>query len=187
MGPEQPERRGYDLMVQALSGTMSVTGEADGPPVKVGVPISDLAAALYSALAVAAQLFARQRTGRSARLDVSLYDSVLSLLANQSMNWLLCGVDTLRMGSDHPIITPYGQFRTKDADLIVAVGSDLQFEQLCEALGAPDLALDPRFRHNGDRIAHRPELKSEIEATTRGYTLQECQDRLDAVRVANDH
>src|SRR6202007_2562028 len=123
--------------------------------VKVGAPISDLAAALYSATAVTAQLFDRQRTKRGSKIEVSLYDAPLSLLANQSMSWLLSKEETPRLGSEHPVITPYGAYRTQDGAMIIAVGSDAQFEALANVLSMPSLAGDERFRRNEDRVTNR--------------------------------
>jgi crotonobetainyl-CoA:carnitine CoA-transferase CaiB-like acyl-CoA transferase len=184
-GPHAPEQRGYDLVIQALTGMMAITGEASGNPVKVGVPISDLAAGLYSALAITSQLCNRARSKRGARLDVSLYDSALALLANQSMNWLLAGVETPRMGSEHPTITPYGLYRTLDGAIIIAVGSDAQFEGLARVLSAPGLAVDSRFFKNADRIAHREELRAALEALTTTQSSAELRTRLDAAGIPN--
>jgi crotonobetainyl-CoA:carnitine CoA-transferase CaiB-like acyl-CoA transferase len=185
IGPEQPEQRGYDLVIQALTGMMAITGEPERPPVKVGVPISDLSAGLYSAIAITAQLFDRAQTGRGARLDVSLYDAALALLANQSMNWLLSGSETARMGSEHPTISPYGLYQTLDGAMIIAVGSDSQFEGLVRVLAAPSLATDARFRHNSDRIASREQLRGEIEEITRTRCSAEWRKLLDDAGIPN--
>jgi glutaryl-CoA transferase len=179
-GPEDPERNGYDVVIQALTGLMAITGEPDGEPVKVGVPISDLAAGLYSALAVSSALVARSSTGRGMQLDVSLYDSVLSLLANQSMSWLLCGEDTRRLGSDHPTVAPYGRFRTSTDSLVIAVGTDRQFQILCSVLEVSALAEDVRFRRNADRVRNRLELRIALEQRTRSLNATDLGRLLDA-------
>jgi crotonobetainyl-CoA:carnitine CoA-transferase CaiB-like acyl-CoA transferase len=185
LGPEQPEQRGYDLVIQALTGMMAITGEQGGPAVKVGAPISDLAAGLYSANAVTAQLFDRLQTKRGARLDVSLYDAALSLLANQSMSWLLSKEETPRLGSEHPVITPYGAYRTGDGAMIIAVGTDAQFEALAKVLLAPTLAEDERYRLNRSRVRHRNELRVAIEAITTTRPSEEWRTQLDAVGIPN--
>jgi crotonobetainyl-CoA:carnitine CoA-transferase CaiB-like acyl-CoA transferase len=184
-GPEEPDRRGYDVIAQALSGMMAITGEPDRPGAKVGVPISDLAAAMFGALAVVSALFARQRTGAGRQLDVSLYDATLALLANQSMNWLLSGEETPRIGSEHPNITPYGTHATRDGEIVVGVGSDAQFRGLCEALGDSDLADDERFRTNVERISHREELRDELNRRLGERSSAEWMEALDARGVPN--
>jgi crotonobetainyl-CoA:carnitine CoA-transferase CaiB-like acyl-CoA transferase len=184
-GPEEPDRRGYDVIAQALSGMMAITGEPDRPGAKVGVPVSDLAAAMFGALSVVSALFARERSGDGARLDVSLYDATLALLANQSMNWLLSGEETPRIGSEHPNITPYGAHATRDGALVLGVGSDAQFRDLCDALGEPALAKDARFRTNIDRITHREDLRNELNRRLVERTSAEWMEALDARGVPN--
>jgi crotonobetainyl-CoA:carnitine CoA-transferase CaiB-like acyl-CoA transferase len=185
MGPERPEHRGYDLVIQALTGMMAITGEQGRQAVKVGAPISDLAAALYSAVAVTAQLFERLRSKRGARLEVSLYDAALSLLANQSMSWLLSKEETPRLGSEHPVITPYGAYRTRDGAMIIAVGTDAQFEALAKVLSAPSLAADERYRLNMDRVRHRDDLRVAIEAITTTRPSEEWRAQMDAAGIPN--
>ena len=185
MGPEQPDHRGYDLVMQALTGMMAITGERNGSAVKVGAPISDLAAALYATVGVISQLFDRLKTKRGARLDVSLYDAALSLLANQSMSWLLAKEETPRLGSEHPVITPYGAYRTRDGAMIIAVGSDAQFEALAKVLSTPALALDERFRLNKDRVNHRDELRAAIEEVTTTRPSDAWRRQLDAAGIPN--
>jgi crotonobetainyl-CoA:carnitine CoA-transferase CaiB-like acyl-CoA transferase len=159
-------RRGYDLVAQALTGLMAITGEADRPAVKVGAPVSDLAAALFGAISVVSALFARTASGEGAELHVSLYDATLSLLGNQSMNWLMASEDTPRLGSEHPSITPYGAYRAADGELVIAVGSDEQFAALCDALEIGDLK--HRFPRNADRVSNRDVVKSRIEEALGG-------------------
>ncbi len=161
-GPEQPDRRGYDLLAQALGGLMSVTGEADGRGLKVGVPIADLTAGTYAATAVVAALHDRDVTGRVARIEVSLIDAVTSLLANQAMNWLLCESMPKPLGNDHPNVAPYGTFQTASEDLVIAVASDAQYVELCAAIGRADLGADPRFLTNAGRVSRLDELKAAL-------------------------
>lgn len=154
-------RRGYDLVAQAMSGLMAITGETDGDAVKVGAPVSDLSSALFGAVGVVSALVARARTGAGAELHVSLYDATLALLANQSMSWLLAGEETPRLGSEHPSISPYGAYRAADGQVVIAVGTDQQFAALCAVLDRPDLG--EAFPRNADRIANRATLKQELE------------------------
>jgi len=184
-GPEDPDRRGYDLIAQALSGMMAITGEPDRPGAKVGVPISDLAAGVFGALGVVSALYARQRKKTGTRLDVSLYDSTLAFLANQSMNWLISGEDTPRMGSEHPNITPYGAYTTADGAIVLGVGTDAQFGGLCAALGAPALGADERFRTNVARVAHRDELRAELERLLAAKPSGAWAPLLDELGVPN--
>jgi len=158
-GPEQPDRRGYDLLAQALGGLMSVTGERDGRGLKVGVPIADLTAGTYAAMAIVSALFDRNASGRVACIEVSLIDGVTSLLANQAMNWLLCESTPQPLGNDHPNVAPYGTFQTATEDLVIAVASDAQFVELCAAIGLPDLAADARFATNAGRVDHLEQLR----------------------------
>lgn len=161
-GPSQPDRRGYDLMAQALGGLMSVTGERGGRSMKVGVPIADLTAGTYAATAIASALLDRTVTGRVARIEVSLIDAATSLLANQAMSWLLCGSVPEPLGNDHPNVAPYGVFQTATDDVVVAVASDAQYHDMCLAIDRPDLAADPRFLTNPGRVRDRDELVASL-------------------------
>ena len=167
-GTTGPEARtpGYDFVVQAMAGIMSITGDADadgGRPVKVGVAISDLTTGMLGAVAVLAALEGRDRPGsptqgRGQRIDVSLFASTLAWLANQAQNAFATGRSPGRRGNAHPNIVPYQAFATADGEVAVAVGSERQWPRLCGALGMPGLADDPRFATNGDRVAHREVL-----------------------------
>jgi crotonobetainyl-CoA:carnitine CoA-transferase CaiB-like acyl-CoA transferase len=163
-GPSQPNRRGYDLMAQALGGLMSVTGERGGRGLKVGVPIADLTAGTYAATAIVSALFDRAQSGRVARIEVSLIDSVTSLLANQAMNWLLCQSVPHPLGNDHPTVVPYGVFQTATEDMVVAVASDAQYRDLCMAIDRSDLGTDPRFITNAGRVGNRDELVASLNS-----------------------
>ncbi len=157
---------GYDLLLQAMGGLMSVTGEAgdDGRPLKVGAALIDMVCGLYATTAILAALQARERSGRGQRVEVSLMDSALSGLLNQGSAYLLAGVVAGRLGNRHPSIAPYETFRAADRELAVAVGNDALFARLCTALGRPDLARDERFATNERRLAHRDELGAALEA-----------------------
>jgi crotonobetainyl-CoA:carnitine CoA-transferase CaiB-like acyl-CoA transferase len=161
-GPTGPaaDRPGYDFVIQAVGGLMSITGEADedgGRPMKVGVAISDVVTGLYAAIGVLAGLLARHGVGQ--RVDVSLLGSTLAVLVNQAQNAFVTGVSPVRRGNAHPNIVPYETFATADGELAVAVGSERQWPRFCEALGLPELAADPRFATNGDRVERRAELR----------------------------
>lgn len=144
---------GYDTMMQGASGLMAVTGEADGPPLRVGVPIVDILAALYSAYSVAIALYHRRRTSKGQAIDVSLLESGASAVAQWMMINSLSGRPVKRFGNRYPLLAPYGVFDASDGPLIVAVGNDAQWARLCSLIGREELADDPRFRRNTDRIA----------------------------------
>ncbi|SBT41743.1 CaiB/BaiF CoA transferase family protein [Micromonospora auratinigra] len=149
---------GYDLMAQAASGLMSLTGEPDGPPYKAGVAVLDVLAGLHAAVGVLAALRHRERTGVGQHVEVDLLSSALSGLVNHASAYLAGGVVPYRMGNAHPSIVPYEPLPTADGELVVIAGNDGQFRILCGVLGVPELADDPRFRHNRDRTAHRAAL-----------------------------
>jgi crotonobetainyl-CoA:carnitine CoA-transferase CaiB-like acyl-CoA transferase len=153
---------GYDAMIQASAGLMSITGPEHGGPQKVGVAIADIMAGMYAANAILAALQARERTGQGQRIDVPLYDSQVAWLANQNMNYLVGGVVPGRMGTAHPNLVPYQAFATRDGDLMLAIGNDRQFADLMDCIGHADLAADPKFAGNAARIQHREELVSMI-------------------------
>ncbi len=165
-GPDGPaaERPGYDLVIQAVGGLMSITGEADadaGSPTKVGVAISDIVAGLFATIGILAGLLARQPAGpvRGQRIDVSLLASTLAVLVNQAQNAFTTGVSPGRRGNAHPNIVPYESFATSDGQIVVAVGSERQWPRFCEAIGAADLARDARFATNGARVTARVALR----------------------------
>jgi crotonobetainyl-CoA:carnitine CoA-transferase CaiB-like acyl-CoA transferase len=152
------QRAGYDAMIQAMSGIMSLTGEADGGPQKIGVAFADLFAAQHGTIAIQAALLQRERSGRGQHIDIALLDSMVGMLANQAMNYLVSGTSPTRMGTAHPNIVPYQAFATHDGALMLAVGNDAQFSRLCDVLKTPQLANDPRFAGNADRVRHRDVL-----------------------------
>ncbi len=160
-GPDAA-KPGYDAMIQAMGGLMSVTGLTDGEPgagpQKVGVAVSDLMAGMYAATAVLAALHERERSGLGQYIDLSLLDTQVSWLANQSMNYLLTGEAPRRLGSAHPSITPYQPFASADGFVMLAVGNDRQFASFCRAAGLAELAADARFATSAARVAHRTEL-----------------------------
>ena len=160
-------RPGYDPLLQAASGIMSVTGEADGAPVRVGVSLVDLGTGVWAALGVLAALYERERTGVGRTLELSLYETALSLLAYQLVGYLGAGFVPGREGSAFPQIAPYQIFPTRDGDLMIVAGNDKLFAALCDVLGVSELTADPRFRTNPDRVANRAELVALLEEKTR--------------------
>ena len=150
---------GYDLIVQAISGLMSLTGDPDGPPYRAGISVFDVMAGLHATIGVLAALHHRDLTGRGQHVEVSLLSSALSGLVNQSSAVVAGGVVPMRMGNSHPSLFPYDPLPAADKELIITAGNDGQFRRLCEVLGVPELVEDPRFRRNQDRTAHREELR----------------------------
>lgn len=152
---------GYDAMIQASAGLMSITGPGEqepGGPQKVGVAIADIMAGMYATTAVLAALNARRESGLGQHIDVPLYDSQVAWLANQAMNFLVGGDVPTRMGTAHPNLVPYQAFATRDGNIMLAVGNDRQFSACVEGIGQPGLAADSRFRRNSDRVANRAAL-----------------------------
>lgn len=162
---ESASRPGYDIIVQALSGLMSFTGQPDGEPTKVGVALLDVIAGLYAANGIQAALLARGRTGRGERIVVSLFETSLAALVNQAANHLLGGIVPRPMGNAHPNIVPYQLFHAADRPFILAAGNDRLFERAADAIGRSDLAADPRFTTNAGRVSHRGELVGALQET----------------------
>jgi crotonobetainyl-CoA:carnitine CoA-transferase CaiB-like acyl-CoA transferase len=150
---------GYDLMVQAISGLMSLTGDPDGPAYRAGISVFDVMAGNHATIGILAALRHRDRTGEGQHVEVNLLSSALSGLVNHSSAWVASGTVPYRMGNAHPSVFPYEPFPTADDDLIVTAGNDGQFRKLCEVLGLDGVADDPRFARNADRTAHRDELR----------------------------
>jgi len=185
-----PVRPGYDFVIQAESGLMSITGRADedgGEPTKVGVAISDVATGLQAAVAILAALIGRDRTRDSGapgqRIDVSLLGSTLSLLVNQAQNAFVGGVSPARLGNAHPNIVPYQAFETADGAIAVAVGSERQWPRFCRAIGLPALADEPRFASNGDRVSNRGELIATLAARFAERASGDWLTALDAAEI----
>jgi formyl-CoA transferase len=152
------DKPGYDFMIQAMGGLMSITGEPEGEPMKVGVAVADLFAGQNAVIAILAALQVRAQTGKGQHLDVSLFDSQVAMLANVASNFLTSGNLPKRYGNAHANIVPYQSFQASDAWFVVAVGNDKQFEKLCQVLGKGELARDPRFAANVGRVENRDEL-----------------------------
>ncbi|MDH3581119.1 MAG: CoA transferase [Hyphomicrobiales bacterium] len=161
------KRPGYDLLAQAMGGLMSMTGEADGPPVKVPVAINDIMTGMYAAVAILAALRHRDATGEGQHIDVALLDVQVSWLANQGLNYLTGGIVAKRMGTGHPNTAPYQAFETADGFIIMGANNNEQFARFCELAGREDLRDDPRFATNSDRVFNRDALVPEIQKVIR--------------------
>jgi crotonobetainyl-CoA:carnitine CoA-transferase CaiB-like acyl-CoA transferase len=175
---------GYDFLVQAMSGLMSITGPAGGEPTKVGVAVVDVLTGLYAFGGVLAALRERDRTGRGQRVEVSLLGSALASLVNQASSYLCTGRPPRAMGNRHPSITPYETLATADRPLVVAVGNDGQFARLCRVLGVPEAAADPRFATNAARVVNRDALAATLEAALAARPAAEWVAALGEAGVA---
>ncbi len=187
-GPDGPDagRPGYDFVIQAVGGLMSITGaadHADGGPTKVGVAITDVATGLFGAIAILASLRERDASGRGQRVDASLLGASLALLVNQAQNAFVTGRSPERRGNAHPNIVPYETFATADDEIAIAVGSERQWPRFCRALGLPALADDPRFASNGARVEHREELRTTLAARLAERPAADWLAALDAADV----
>ncbi|WP_082561646.1 CaiB/BaiF CoA transferase family protein [Microbacterium sp. Root61] len=174
---------GFDLLVQATGGLMSITGDEDGGPMKVGVALVDIVTGLHAVTGILAALHARAESGRGQRIEVNLLSSLLSALANQASAHLLGGAVPGRLGNAHPSIAPYQVVAAADRPYALAVGTDGQFRSLCGVLGRPELADDERFRTNTDRVRHRDELIEILEERLQSDSAQAWIDQLSAVAV----
>lgn len=181
-GPNR-DKPGYDLMAQGYGGIMSITGEAGGEPMKVGVGVADVVCGLYAATGILAALRHRDATGEGQHIDLALVDTTMSWLVNQGLNYLTSGTAPTRAGNAHPNIVPYQVFATSDGYVIVAVGNDSQYARFCDYLGQPGWATDVRFATNTARLAHRDTLVPMIAETLMGRTMQDVIDGLEARRV----
>lgn len=167
---------GFDLLVQAASGLMSITGEPDGEPTKVGVALVDIVTGLHAVTALLAAVVERERSGAGQRVEVNLLSSALSALTNQASAFVAGGATPHRMGNAHPSIAPYEVLRAADGPMTVAVGTDRQFAALADAVGLPELATDARFAENPARVAHRGELLPLLESALAEHTAAEWSE-----------
>lgn len=176
-------RSGYDFMIQGMGGLMSLTGESDGEPMKVGVAVTDIFAGMYATVAILAALAHRDRTGEGQYIDMALLDVQVAVLANQANNYLVGGLVPARLGNAHPNIVPYQSFASKDGHVILAVGNDSQFSRFCAEAGCPQLAEDHRFATNAGRVQHREELLPELRAVMESRTSAQWIECLEKIEV----
>lgn len=174
-------RPGYDFVAQAESGIMSVTGEIDGEPMRVGAPVGDVSAGMFGCMAILAALRVRDRTGKGQFIDISLLETTTSLLSNVSSNYLISGEEAQRYGNGHPNIVPYQAFRTRDGYVVVACGNDRLYQGLCRLLGRDDLGADPRFASNPQRVRNREEL---VPVLQEEFLQRDTGDWLPELRAA---
>ncbi|MEJ5300122.1 MAG: CaiB/BaiF CoA-transferase family protein [Thermodesulforhabdaceae bacterium] len=178
------DRPGYDFIIQGMGGIMSITGDPDGPPMKVGVAIVDITAGLFACSSILAALYHREKTGVGQYIDISLLDAVVAWLANVGSNYLISGELPKRYGNAHPNIVPYEPFQAKDGVWIaLGVGNDRQWREFCRLAGLEHLAEDPRFATNPQRVIHRKELIPIIAEKMRERTSDEWLDELDKLKI----
>ena len=181
-GPRR-EEPGYDAVMQAEGGLMSITGDADGPAYRLGVAITDIVSGMFAAQGVMAALIAREKTGRGQHVDIGMLDATTALLTYQAGNYFVSGHVPERMGNRHPTIAPYESFHASDGDFVIAGGNDEIWRRLCHTVARPQLADDPRFRTNKDRIEHYAILRAELESALKVRTRAEWIRELTAAGV----
>ncbi|HET6941419.1 MAG TPA: CaiB/BaiF CoA-transferase family protein [Sphingomicrobium sp.] len=181
------ERAGYDYIIQAMGGLMSITGQPDGTPgggpMRVGVAVVDLFTGLYTTVAILSALFRRERIGEGAHIDMALFDTQLAMLANQASNALVSGRDPPRQGNTHPNIVPYQPFEAADKPLVIAIGNDRQFAKLAELCGHSEWVSDDRFLNNGARVANRSEMVRLVSECIRKKSASEWFAQLEAAGI----
>jgi crotonobetainyl-CoA:carnitine CoA-transferase CaiB-like acyl-CoA transferase len=178
------DRAGYDVMVSALGGMMGITGQPDGPPVKTGVALLDVATGLHAATAICAALYERERSGKGQRIELSLLGVQLSTLINAASVYLVGGQVMGPQGNAHDAIVPYRAFRAADGYIVIGAANDAMFARLCGVLGIPELEHDPKYSSNANRVAHREELEAVIGERLAAATVSEWVERISAAGVA---
>ncbi len=176
---------GYDYIIQAMSGLMSITGETDGRPVKVGVAIADVLTGLYTCIGILTALYHRDRTGEGQEIDISLMDCQIASLINVASNFLCSGIEPARMGNQHPNIVPYQVFSAADGDFVVAVGNDEQFRRFASQLGRPELADMKEFSNNEARIQNKDRLIEICEDLLKRKTRKDWKEQFDRNGIPN--
>ncbi|WP_285769377.1 CaiB/BaiF CoA-transferase family protein [Peribacillus sp. SI8-4] len=176
---------GYDYIIQAMSGLMSITGERDGSPVKVGVAIADILTGLYTCIGILSAMHHRNESGEGQEIDISLMDCQVSSLVNVASNYLFNGKTPGRMGNQHPNIVPYQTFHTSDGELVVSVGNDEQFKRFAAVVGRPELAEEPRFSLNEKRLLNKEELVPILEDSLKRKTKKQWKELFDAAGIPN--
>ncbi|HEX2384771.1 MAG TPA: CoA transferase [Acidimicrobiales bacterium] len=174
------KRPAYDMVVQAMGGVMSITGQPDGPPTRVGTSIGDVTAGLFTAIGICSALFERERTGEAAKIDVAMLDCQVAILENAIARYAATGEVPGPIGARHPSITPFAAFEARDGWFVIAAGNDMLFRRLCAVIDCPDVADDPRFATNALRTDHHAELQVELERALHAHTVDEWLARLEA-------
>src|SRR5579871_1973136 len=177
------ERPGYDSLIQAMGGVMSLTGEPDGPPQKVGIPLADLFAGLYGCIGILAALHHRDATGHGQQIDIGMLDAHMAWLANQGMNYLATGENPPRLGNQHPNIVPYQVFATSDGFIVLSIANDPTFKRFCENVGLGHLAGDPRFATNAARVENRQAVIDALTPVLKTMTTAAWVKRLEELKV----
>jgi len=181
-GPYAP-RPGYDSLIQAMGGVMSLTGEPDGLPQKVGIPVADLFAGLYGCIGILAALQHRHATGQGQRIDIGMLDTHVAWLANQGMNYLATGENPPRLGNQHPNIVPYQVFPTADGYIVLSVGNDPTFKRFCDVTGQQALLADPRFATNAARVENRDLVTATLKPVMQSRNTTDWVDALEAASI----
>jgi crotonobetainyl-CoA:carnitine CoA-transferase CaiB-like acyl-CoA transferase len=181
-GPYAP-RPGYDSLIQAMGGVMSLTGEPDGPPQKVGVPVGDLFAGLYGCIGILAALRHRDATGEGQQIDIGMLDTHVAWLANQGMNYLATGENPPRLGNQHPNIVPYQVFPTADGHMVLSIANDPTFKRFCESFDLTHLLADPRFATNAARVQNRQFVTDTLTPVMRRHPTGWWVERLEALKI----
>jgi formyl-CoA transferase len=179
------DRPGYDFIVQALGGFMSVTGPADGEPIRAGVAIADLAAGIFASNAILASLFARERTGQGQRIDISLLDSMVALMSYVASNYLVSGEMPPRLGNAHPNIVPYQSFQAGDDYIAFAIGNDQQWARFCEAVDRPQWANDEMFATNAARVSNRQQVVAMLQSLFAGRPAADWLAMFEQIGIAS--
>ena len=181
-GPRR-EEPGYDAVMQAEGGLMSITGEADGPALRLGVAITDIVSGLFAAQGVMAALIAREKTGRGQQVDIGMLDATAALLTYQAGNYFASGQVPARMGNRHPTIVPYESFHASDGEFVIAGGNDEIWRRLCRVIGRPELAEDPRYCTNKERVTRYDDVRAELDGALVKRTREEWVRELTAAGV----
>jgi crotonobetainyl-CoA:carnitine CoA-transferase CaiB-like acyl-CoA transferase len=176
-------RPGYDSLIQAMGGVMSLTGDPDGQPQKVGIPLADLFAGLYGCIGILAALRHRDQTGDGQQIDIGMLDTHVAWLANQGMNYLATGENPPRLGNQHPNIVPYQVFPTQDGYVVLSIGNDPTFKRFCENVGLADLLTDRRFATNAARVENRQLVTDTLTPVMKSRSTAEWVDQLEALKI----
>lgn len=181
-GPYAP-RPGYDALIQAMGGVMSLTGDPDGEPQKVGIPVADLFAGLYGTIGILAALRHKQATGQGQQIDIGMLDTHVAWLANQGMNYLATGENPPRLGNQHPNIVPYQVFPTADGYMVLSIGNDPTFERFCKNFALEHLLADERYATNAARVGNRALVTETLTAVTKTRSTDEWINKLEALKI----